>query len=86
MLFRIRAGDLHFHDVRRDSIRDTDPSIPGNLKRIHGICYHASTEAEVVLGDRVADAIAHIVKRFTDLTGISDGLLNRVDATALTLF
>jgi len=36
MLFRIRASNLHFDDVRPDPIRDTDPSIPGNLKRIQG--------------------------------------------------
>ena len=33
------------------AIRDSDPSITGELQRIHGVCDHGSTEAEVVLGD-----------------------------------
>jgi hypothetical protein len=50
---------------------------------LSGLTESATTvrpEAEVVLRDRVADAIARIIKRLADRPEVSDGLLNRVNA------
>ena len=52
----------------------------GNLNRIHRVGDHGSTEAEIVLCNGVADSIAQVVERLVYHAGISDGLLNRVDA------
>jgi hypothetical protein len=71
--FDLNGAD--WHPARRNG-----PRIARELKWINGVRNHGAAEAEVVLRDRVADAIARIIKRLVDCPEISDGLLNRVDA------
>jgi hypothetical protein len=80
MLLTIGTDDLHFDGACPGPIRDTDPSITGELKRVHGVCDHGSTKTEVVRSDRITDTIACIIESSADHTGVSDGLLNRVVA------
>ncbi len=80
MLLRIRTCDLDFDSPYLRPMRDADPSIAHELKWIDGVGNHGSTETKIVLGDRIADAIASVFEGLANHAGVANSLLNRVDA------
>ena len=80
MLVQVGTYDFDFDGVSARSFRDFDPGIPPAGKRIDRIGHHGASDAEVVLGNRVTDAISNIVERLRDGSGIAQGLLDRIDA------
>jgi hypothetical protein len=80
MFVQVGTFDFDFDGVDARSFRDFDPSIPGADKRIDRIGHYGASDAEVVLGNGVTDAISNIVERLRDGSRIPQGLLNRIDA------
>jgi len=79
MLLCIGTRHFDFYCVYARATRNCDPSITGHRKWIHRICNHRPTDTQVVLGDRVADAVSGIIDRLAKRPRIPDRLLNRVD-------
>ena len=79
MFFRIgtRHFDFYFTYVR--AARNCDPSIARQRNWIYRICNHRSTETQVILSDRVADAISGVIDRLAEHPRVTDRLLNRID-------
>src|SRR5450631_2415829 len=84
MLVCIRTLDLNFNRAHLRALRYVEPSIASKLNGIDRVRDHRSMEAEIILGDRVAYAIARVVEGVGEKRGISKGLLNRVDAEIYT--
>jgi hypothetical protein len=79
MFVRIRALNLNFNRCHVRAVRYSEPSIASKRKWINRVCNHCSTDAEIVLGDRITDTIPSVIESFADRSGFPDGLLNRVD-------
>jgi hypothetical protein len=80
MFVQIGTFDFDFDGVDARSFRDFDPGIPRAGKGIDRIGHYGASDAEVVLGNRVTDAISNIVERLRDGTGVPQGLFDRIDA------
>jgi hypothetical protein len=72
MFVRIRTYDFDLNGADWHPARHYGPGIARELKWINGVRNHGAAEAEVVLRDRVADAIARIIKRLADSRGLLD--------------
>jgi len=48
MLLSIRTHNLDFNSAHSGSTRDGDPGVASELKPIHGICNHGSTEEKMI--------------------------------------
>jgi hypothetical protein len=62
----IRTHDFDLNGADPYPARHSSPRIARELKRINGVRNHSVAKAEVILRDRVADAIARIIKRLAD--------------------
>src|ERR1035437_10465938 len=80
MFVGIRTLDLNFNSAHLRALRYVEQSIASKLERIDRVRDHHSAEAEIILGDRVAYAIARVADGFRVKRGIPKGLFNRVDA------
>lgn len=80
MFIGVGARCLDFNPLDLHTIRYFNPRIASQLKRIHGVCNHGSTDSEVILGDCVGDAVSCIIERLVNDTGSSHGLFDRIDA------
>jgi hypothetical protein len=58
MLLRIRADNLDLDRSYVRAMRDANPGITGNLKRINGVRDYGTTEAQIILGNGIADTIS----------------------------
>jgi len=57
-----------------------EPGIRRSRVRIDAVCYNALPEFEVVFCHKIADALTTGIRRLGDRPGITQGLLNRIDA------
>lgn len=80
MLRLIRASDFDLLNSDSHSFRDFAPGIPRNRNRIDTVCHDCSSEPEIVFRKGIRNAIASIVHRLTDGSGIAQGLLDGVDS------
>src|ERR1700732_1435941 len=79
MFAGIRTLDLDFNSADLHAVGYFDPGVASQRKRIHRVGNHRSTDSEVVLGNRVANAVPCIVERLVNHPGRPDGLLDRID-------
>lgn len=80
MFVSVDALNLDFHEADSRGVRHRDPSIPSQLERVDRIRHHCPTDSEIVLRDRLCNAIPGIINGLTQQPGIPDGLLHRVYA------
>ena len=80
MLFAVEAPNLHLYEGDSHGIRYRDPGIPSQLNRIDRIRHYGSTNSEIVLRDRVGNAIPGIINWLAQKSRISERLFHRVDA------
>jgi hypothetical protein len=80
MELRVRADHLNFNGACMSPMGNVDPGIATQLNWIHRIRDHSSTQAKVVLRDRIGDTISLVVYRLAHHCGIAKGLLNGIDA------
>ena len=72
----VRTLDLNFGGSHVRAPRDLEPRIARDGQWIHGIGNHDAPEAEVVLGDCVADAITCVIKGHDGNPRFTNGLFN----------
>jgi hypothetical protein len=80
MLLRVRTHQLNFSGAYLRPMRNVDPGIATQLNGIDRIRNHSSTQAKVVLGNRISNTILRVVERLVHRLGVADGLFNRVNA------
>ena len=78
-LWHLTTLDLDFNRPDLHAVRYLDPRIASHLKRIHRVRNHRSTNSEVIIGDRVGNAIPRILERLANDSGSKDGLFHRID-------
>jgi hypothetical protein len=76
MLLGVGALDLNFMRPDPNAVRYCNPSIASRLKRIDRVGNYDSPNSQIVPGDRVGDAVPHIVERLANDPGSPDSLLD----------
>jgi hypothetical protein len=76
----IRTGDLDFDAAYLSALPDFEPCLAHYRERINRVRDHSASDAKVVFGNSIGDAIACLAKKWDLRRAIPDGLLNRVDA------
>ena len=80
MLCLVRASDLDLLNSDSHPFRDFAPGIARNRNRIDTVRHDCSSEPEIVFRKSIRNAIASIVHRLTEGSGIAQGFLDGVDS------
>jgi hypothetical protein len=78
MLVGIRADDLHGRD--RHGGRNGAPGGARDGERVDAVGDHGAAEPQIVGRDRIGDPIAGVIHRAAVRTGVTQRLLDRIDA------
>lgn len=76
VLLEIRTDDFHIEYDHSNTVRDRSPLEPRQRPRVHAVGDNHTTEAQVVLGDRLRNGVSF---RFDSMSRIAQRLFDRVD-------